>query len=365
MIGEGPVLPGQNAFLVPLPFVATDSGEVSAFIGGITPWGAPLVSGMTGRASDGEPWLAIIGESPIGWLRVSKPMTKQEKELFHVRRLATDCRLATGLEMFQAIEPVITGEDPPDVWELGGEEKIGWELTQLTVQGRREAHTLFDRVRERLFLLQRHRIGHLSGYILHMWFGKASDPASLPFRRTRTADLDALIEEVAAYRPDPSAYQVAGGELPGRFDVRPVRAPQEASFYGVPIIGSAPSSPLFTVTGLELQLAFQTEHRASEEWEKLLRRIAKKDDSGRSNVLLISVGAPDVTGRCYLAEETLASFLLDHPKPVHCSNLKKVILHFWSSGRAVALTPDGPQEIWPAIYEGLQVTHHPMVHVAG
>ena len=164
-----------------------------------------------------------------------------------------------------------------------------------------------------------------------------------------------------SYQPDPTHYTVEapGGppaQLRAGFDA--VDAPGDVSFFCTPFINAVPTSPLFTPTGLEVGLAFESIHSARPEWARLRAAVRRKDRPG-NNVLLISAGAPDRFGNQYPAEEVLAGFLLDHPESIESDHLSAVILHFWSSGRAVNILGEAPQEAWPPIYQGLTPAFQP------
>jgi hypothetical protein len=111
------------------------------------------------------------------------------------------------------------------------------------------------------------------------------------------------------------------------------------------------------MTGLCTVLAFQSDHSAQDEWIKLRKAVERKDRE-ENNVLVISVGAPNKEGSCFLAEEVLAQFLLDHPEPLSAKHLSSVIMHFWSTGRAVQLLGDAPQEMWPGYLQGWNPAAH-------
>lgn len=111
-----------NGYITLLPYCARESVSVEAIIGMASPWGAPIVSALQGTNEDGRLWLGIINETPLSWLRVGAPISKQELEFLHLQRLAVDCKCATGSELFDAIIP---GSDPPIFthWEVRG--KLG------------------------------------------------------------------------------------------------------------------------------------------------------------------------------------------------------------------------------------------------
>ena len=320
----------------------------------MSPWGAPLAAGLQGAAENGDPWLGLVIESPINWLRVTSPLETKEKELFHIQRLAVDCRMATRGELFDAI----TGTDePPDFHvSLNGRE-FGWEMMEFAIEDRRQAQGLFYNVASRLADQQRHRIGHLSGYQVYIWFGAAWDAASLPFKKNDETSYDELVESLVAHVPDPNQYKVRGGEFPQQFDARPVRTTADVQYFTIPLLGGVPASPFYAMTGMHAVLVFQSDHTAPEEWGKLRMAIGRKDKP-TNDILVISAGAPDKLGRCFVSEEVLAEFLLDHPERITAEHLSSVVLHFWSTGRAVELLGDHPKELWPALFQGWSPAFH-------
>jgi hypothetical protein len=321
----------------------------------MSPWGTPLVSGIEGAAENGDPWLGLIIESPIPWLRVNSPLQPKEKELFHLQRLAVDYRTATGRELFDAI----TGEDEaPDFHISSNGQEFGWEMTGFVIRERREAQGMFFEVTSRLAHQQRHRIGHLSGYQVYIWFGAAWDAAGLPFKKNDEASYNELVESLVAHLPDPDQHKVQSGELPRQVEARPVRTTADVQYFTIPLLGGVPASPFYAMTGMHVALAYQSDHTAPSEWAKLRAAIRRKDRPA-NNVLVISAGAPDNFGRCFVGEEVLADFMLRNPEGITAERLSSVILHFWSTGRAVELLGEHPQELWPALFQGWSPAFHP------
>jgi len=316
---------------------------------------------LRGKDENEEPWIGIADETPINWLRLGAPISKPELEILHLQRIATDHRLATGRELYDAIVPVSPGEDPPDIYAYIGETKIGWELTAFSNSSRRQAQALFFEVTKRLVNQQRWRIGHLAGYHINMWFGAADDPAGLPFRSSDQIAYDRLVESLVSHQPNPDQYRVSYGQMPTQLvGFEPVRTPDEVSFMSIPLLGGAPASAFFAMTGMSAGLAFQSDHTASEEWAKLQKTIERKDKPDNDR-LLISAGAPDTMGRCFVGEEVLARFMLEHAESMSATHLSSVILHFWSTGQAVELLGDRPVELWPAVYQGYTPSVHPFL----
>jgi hypothetical protein len=350
-----------SGYLTLLPYMAKDDLNVEAMVFVPSPWGAPLFIGSRGtRTDDGAAFLAVVGENPVGWVRMASPMGKKQLELLHLRRLATDCRTATGYELFDAI--TATGEKPDFVVVAQGK-SAGWEMTQFAIAERRLAQELFFQVTSRVADLQRHKTGHLSGYQVHMWFGEASDAAALPYKQNDATAYNQLVDCLTAHTPDPDQFKVDSDKLPEQVPAMPVRAVSDVQFISVPLLGGVPASPFYAATGMNLGLAFQSDHIARDEWVKL-RQVVHRKDKQHNNVLVISAGAPDRLGRCYASEEALASFLLEHPSEVETTHLSSVILHFWSTGQAFELIGETPRELWPALFQGFMPSSHPFVQPA-
>jgi hypothetical protein len=344
-----------GGYLTLLPYLAREQYEVTSIIWAMTPWGAPLVSGLRGAVSaSGEPWLGLTYESPVSYLRVAAPLQQKELEFLHLQRLTVDARAAMGTELFDAI---LEQGEPPDFTVASQGQSVGVEMTQFTIANRRQAQGLFFEVSSRVANQQRHRISHLSGYQIFMWFGSASDPAGLPYRKNDSSLYDQLVEALVAHSPDPEAHKVQGEALPQELGDWPVQSAKDARYFSIPLVGGAPASPFYATTGMHTNLAYQSDHSATEEWAKLRAAIARKDRE-RNNVLVISAGGPDNLGRCFASEEALAEFLLQHPEPVYAQHLSSIIMHFWSTGQAVQLLGDQPRELWPGYFQGWSSAFH-------
>lgn len=115
--------------------------------------------------------------------------------------------------------------------------------------------------------------------------------------------MDALVKHVS----DPQQFALRVDQAPPeQFSANPfVRSPGDVTFYTVPLLGGAPASELFAMTGIAVGLAFQSDHTATDEWANLRQQIKRKDKAANDR-LLITVGAPDQMGRCFAGEELLA-----------------------------------------------------------
>ncbi|MBM7081227.1 hypothetical protein [Micromonospora humidisoli] len=354
-------LPAPKNYLMFLPFAVKSEATIRDIFVIADPWGGPLVAGFKGTDIRGAEKLTLVYESPLAWIRTTARIGKFEHELLHMQRFATDHKIATGEELYEAI---VEGGDPPDLLAHHRGGRFGWELTAFTVSQRRQAQALFFKVASEVAQQQRHRVGHLSGFQVYMWFGAAEDVASLPFRDHDSAAHDRLIEALVAFRPDRQSSLFEGDAPPLVLDTSSiVRTVDDVSFYAMPLMGSAPASGLYAMTGMNLGLAFQSDHDISDEWARLQAHVSRKDEPGTDG-LLISVGAPDRMGRCFLSEELLAGEMLQSPRPITASHLSTVILHFWSTGRAFELLGNEPFQRWPELYQGFVPSAHPFVREA-
>jgi hypothetical protein len=237
----------QSAYMTLLPLILKEATMMIGTVAIPSPWGAPLVMGATGVSPDGDPLLILMNETPVNFMRTARPLDDPDKwqlEMLHLQRLGVDARAATGSELFAAIEK---GSDPPDAIVYGTGGPVGWELTTLSVESRRVANDLFGRVRMRLALQQRHRLTHLAGHMIYMWFGMASQETGLPYRSNDQAAVDQLVDALVAYHPDPSQYTVdvsAGppGHLPAGFK-EAVSAPGDVGFFSTPFLNAVPTTP--------------------------------------------------------------------------------------------------------------------------
>jgi hypothetical protein len=346
--------PGGYVNAHTVPYVARQELTVENLLFVASPWGSPQLSGLRGHRNDGAPFLSLIEESPIIWMRVESSLPKKDVELIHLRRLATDCRGATGDELFDAI---IEGGERPDFRVVLNGVESGWEMTHFGVEERRLAQDLFFQVTSRVLDLPNNRVKHLSALHIHMWFGAASDGAGLPYQRHRSEEYDQLVDALVAYRPERSQFRSTTDGAPTQLAQLPVRAVTDVQFYANLFLNAVPASAFFALTGTSLAFAFQTDHIVTDEWAKLRKAVARKDKPF-NNVLVISAGAPDRFGRCFLAEEVLAEFLLEHPEQLKCQHLSSVMLHFWSTGRTFELLGDQPRQLWQAVFSGLVPAFH-------
>lgn len=340
-----------------LPIYIPEAITVTAMGGGTLPWGAPSVMAIVGysNASPSEPILGIGSDWPVAWIRTGTDLTQEEQESLHVRRFRTDHIIATGAAPFIG---VLKGGDPPDVFVETESGRVGLECMTLSVNERRGAHALFRNIR-RLVAGSPDSFYALAGHIVHMWFNDDDSVLSRPHAQTDEAAALMIARALAEYRPNDTALMQQGMDMPARMPELPLsKTDAGASFYSTPMIGAAPDTPLFSLTGFELSMAYTTTHTVRAEWEALKRKIKRKDKPG-NDWLLISSSAVDQRGCIYPSEDLLADFLLNNFEEVGpLSHIQRITVHMWSSGRAVDIWPE-LRPIFGPIYAGFSPWHLP------
>jgi hypothetical protein len=327
----------------------------------VLPWAAPAYQGFIGTtlASEAEPALLLAGEWPLSWMRSRDAVPKFDLEWLHLRRLSSDHALATGAHAFADVQP---GADPPDATVLTGDGRIGVEATALTIEGRREVHNLFLKLRQRLQASEPAAFVRLIGRLVYVWFDSPDAPVGKPFKRTDEAALDGLVEALAKYEPRDEQVSSESVDLPESLPSLPLEVTAEgANFYAVPLANAVPGSMLFTLAGFEIALVYTTMLTASGAWAEVQRLVDKHDKPG-VELLVITAAGPDPSGTIYPLEEALAQFLIDHPlglrpEPEH---IKRVVLHRWMTGHAATLHPT-VEPIFGPLYGSLVPVHHPFV----
>jgi hypothetical protein len=339
-----------------LPVYIREAFLVDSMIVSLLPWGAPGFSGFRGHyeAMPDQSVALINYEWPVPEIPVTMPLATSELEDIHLRRIQTDHLLATG-EL--AYARVVRGEDPPDYRAVSGGTEIGLELSQLSLESRRGALALFERIRRSVGAAGRDGFSRLSGCLVYMWFGDEQDPVGLPHRAADSEAIEAVVDALAEYSPDPGRMLVEPGPLPERApDPQVSTTAFAATFYAVPMANAVPMSPFFEANGFELALGFATDHSSASGWLELGRVVAKHDQAGVDH-LLITVGAPDSLGRSSLAETVQLDLMLTDPMPLQgVRNLQRVSLHRWDTGRILDVWPTLAERSGP-IFQGAVVAH--------
>jgi hypothetical protein len=348
-----------DGYFIATPISVPDAqSAIDSIIMSPSPWGVPLVFGMSGQS--GEPlqptrWLAL--EQPIPWTRPDAPLNKQFLEWAHVQRFAADYRGATGTEAFSAVEP--NPNDPPDfLATMADGSGLGLELVAFAIEERRTATALFSNLRNKLVTQHRHRTGHLTGCTVIVWYGKGQNPNTRPHRKTDEVAADELVEAFVAYRPDISALRMkASAGVP--LQMPPLGAETtsaEATFYAVPFLNATPESPFVSITGFNIVLAYTTVHTVAST-TAMIQRLVREHDKEGVDTLLITSGAPDRSGSMYPLEQVISDFYLQHPVELQTRHISRVILHRWPTGDAFDISASPPARLWPPIYQGHVPAH--------
>jgi hypothetical protein len=326
----------------------------------ILPWFAPAYNAqlVTTARPDAEPGLLLGSEWPLSWLRTVETIPKYELEWLHLRRFSLDHAIATGAHAFANVQP---GGDPPDAVAQTADGWQGVEATALTLQDLRQAHALFSALRQRLQASEPVAFGKLLGHVVYVWFDSPKSPADRPFRRSDEAALDALVEALAAYKPQPQKLYSAEDPPSDPMEPLPLHITDDgAKFYAVPLQGAAPSSMLFTIAGFEIALAHSVLLTAADAWAEVDRLVRKHDKAG-VDTLLITAAGPDRHGTIYPIEEAVASLLKAYPiglsKPPE--HIKMLILHWWMTGQAITIYPT-VEPLFAPQYTGMTPLHHPL-----
>jgi hypothetical protein len=330
------------------------------------PWLSPSYSGVVGTtaAKPSEPSVAVTYEWPITWLSTPEKIPKAARETLFVRRFSADQALAIGVHAFSNVRPGPHPNHAPDTIVTTNQGDLGVESTCLTLADRRGAHSLFRRLRQRVLEQDPAAFAKLSGYMIYVWFEQPGGPPglSLPLKRTDDEAATELLRELAAYTPQPGQMWLQSGALPEQAPPLPLaRTPSGGRFYAIPLVGSAPSTVLFTFAGFELGLAFTSLRSAQSAWDEIQRLVDQHDKVG-VDILLITSGGPDQNGQIFPAEEAIAGFLLETPigltrPPRH---IKRVFLHSWTTGFAAELHPS-VQTMFGPLYQSFVPEHYPLV----
>jgi hypothetical protein len=195
--------------------------------------------------------------------------------------------------------------------------------------------------------------------MVYVWF-PGTTGMRFPFKPNDEAAIDELLHALLAYQPSPNQLVVLGDALPDPApDPGMVTTPSGASFYAAPFFNSAPDTLFAATTGFELGLAYTTAHSQTTARAELTRLVQKHDKPG-VDWLLISAGAPNRDGQTFVTEEVVGHFLLDHPQPLATpKHIRRVTIHFWSTGEARDLLP-APAPTFGPLYQASVPPHRPI-----
>jgi hypothetical protein len=279
-------------------------------------------------------------ESPLEIFHAPASITKEDSERLQMERLRTDYRLRGGSLPFSSLERGRDPNQPPDfVVSIPGQaEPQGLDVTRLSITERMTAQAWFRRLRQEILKHPREEFDHLTGSVVYLWFDQDGF-SSLPPKQEDA--VEALLSALRNYEFDPElTVQDVGGGLPEQLgDIGKQSSGKGAHFYAIPMTNGTPSSFFYLSTGFELGLAFQTTHDASSAWQSLTRLI-ESHDNPETQLLVISVGAPDRHGLAYPSETALMDFALAQPAPpISPTHIKAVYVHSWLDGALTRVHP--------------------------
>lgn len=160
-----------------------------------------------------------------------------------------------------------------------------------------------------------------------------------------------------SYRVDHERFRLTGEGLPQQLDLGVVdRSTGSAEFCGLPLLNTAPDTPLYALRGFELVLGYSSDYRIGHATAEVERLVSQHDKPG-VDTLHISAGAPDRRGVIHPAEEVFARFYLDHGSAVSQTNhLKRIVIHLWDTGEARDILEEKTRLFGP-LYEGTIPRH--------
>lgn len=299
----------------------------------------PLVLGMglQGHFGDdelNEPAQLIAYEWPM---LATAQMTKRDMEWAHILRFQLDHIVGTGRRLYSAIK---RGGDPPDFVDLVGRRPYGIECVQFVNSERREVQGLFELVHRAIRRDTPSRFEKLAGQIVYMWFEKEGGIERPP----KATDKDAfseILDHLAAYIPNPDATVVESGRLPEQMpDLNIVRTRSGCSFYTVPL-PSPIGTPFYQTYGFELGIAYTTTHARSTTLRQVSELVRRKDRLMGIHDLIITVGGPSTRGYIFQSEEVTGGLCVaSDPGLNPTRQIRRVLMHFWSSGAIYQLLPE-------------------------
>jgi hypothetical protein len=364
------VLPAGNAFVMPheaapagesflqvFPMYLRRGAKVEGLTFSFLPWGCPGLSAATGTTSGipAEQLLVLGYEWPVPWLRPTSRLLKADIEALHLLRYAADHRLALGAHAFT--EPI--AGDAPDFKVTVGGATMGLDCAAVAVQERRQAHSLFVNLRQRI-VQNPVAFGHLGGFMIYLWFPDQNG-IQLPFHVNDDSAIQELLQALASYTPAVHATTLSGTSLPEQLpEFGMVETTLGAAFYAVPFRSAVPDTAFASVMGFDLGFAFTTEHSSTSTWRELERLVVQHDKPG-TDWLLLSAGAPNAEGLTFPTEELVARLLIEHPQSLRPTvHISRVTLHIWSTGEAFEILPKVSHGFGP-LYVGA-VPAHKVIH---
>ncbi|MBY6222860.1 hypothetical protein [Marinobacter nauticus] len=323
----------------------------------LTPWGAPALAAMIGHSPDNssDKHILIAYEWPYVTVPLVGPLGKVQKEKLHLDKFCTDARFAFGAAPFDRYDE---GNNPPDFLVQKGDQSVALDLAQLTLEPRRGANALFERVKKAAFACEATTFNNLKGCFVYIDFGLDGKRGhALPFRKSDTEYVDQLIDSLSSFNVDPEKWPA--DELPRRLpELNQGDSDGEAGFLVAPLASAIPTTPFFSRMAFEMGLAFYTRYGISDAWEEIRRRV-RDHDKPEIQELLISAGAPSGHGLSYPSDEIVANLALENAppdKPLECNHLKAVYVHIWSTGAIWQVFPS-IKMLSKGVFKGFGISH--------
>jgi hypothetical protein len=308
---------------------------------GPTPWGVPSGMGATGtRNADNVELLALLFESPQEVFYAPTPISKEASERVQLERLRTDYRMRGTRLPFESVERGPDPSKPPDflVSNQGRDGSFGLDVTRLSITERMTAQALFRRLRQAILACPREEFAHLTGSVVYLWFDQDGFSSLPPKEEDAVQALPSALRDYE-FNPELTLQDVAEGPPEHLGDFGKQSSGKGAHFYAIPMSNGTPSSFFFLSTGFELGLGFQTSHDTPSAWSSITRLI-NSHDNPQTQMLVISVAAPDRNGLSYPSEIALMDFALSRPAPpIAPRHIEEVYLHSWMDGALTRVHP--------------------------
>lgn len=243
-------------------------------------------------------------------------------------------------------------------------EIVALDLAQFTINLRRQANALFEKIKKKVFDEKPAGFAGLSGCIIYVNYGMDdARPNALPPSHREDHFIRDLIDQLSGFRFDSNKWY-QGDSFPEKLDLSELNLADTAGggrFIAVPLTGSVPTTSFFHKMGFEMGLGFYTRHNADDAWQEV-SRLANAHDKPEIAELLISAGAPNEQGFIYPSDEYVINLMLEECPTRSIPELKyikQILIHKWSSGDIWRIYPDRLQ-VAKGIYQGLVPSHMPI-----
>lgn len=209
--------------------------------------------------------------------------------------------------------------------------EMGLDATRLTSEDRRRAHNLHGYIRAAIRNAPED-FRHLHGWLVTVWFAANQIPgAELPPARSDARTRDLVLQHLASLDPNfltGHTQPVAG--IPGG---------------GTNLLRLGewqPGTDFYRACGMELALAYSTEHREPEVWSEVAR-LARDHDYRGVDRLLISVGVPAAPyGESFPSDYLMWSVIPEGspwPNPPALDHIQTIDVHDWWLGSVTRVYP--------------------------